>query len=150
MKRIVPDATRCAGCRACEVFCSDIHENVVSPKLSRITIINPGALEEKPMPIVCRQCQEPKCAEVCPTDALYYDLKAQIVVFNKEECISCGNCAEACPFGAILLHPETGMPLKCDLCGGNPVCVKHCTALALSLEEIPDEILIKRKRFLIK
>lgn len=150
MRRIVVDATKCAGCRVCEVICADMHENVVSPKLSRITIINPGVLEEKPVPVVCRQCQEAKCAQNCPTEALYYDEKAKMVAFNKEKCVACGNCAEACPYGAILLHPETGMPLKCDLCGGNPACVKHCTAQALSIEESPDEILIKRKRYLTK
>ncbi|QNB46336.1 4Fe-4S dicluster domain-containing protein [Thermanaerosceptrum fracticalcis] len=150
MKRIIVDATKCAGCRACEVFCSDSHENVVNPGLSRITIINPGTLEEKPIPVVCRQCQEPACGAACPADALKYDPEAQMVVFIKENCVACGNCADACSYGAITLHPETGMPIKCNLCGGDPTCVKHCTAKALTYEEIPDEVLIKKKRFLQK
>ncbi len=33
---------------------------------------------------------------------------------------------EACPFGAITLHPERNVAIKCDLCGGNPQCVSFC------------------------
>jgi len=149
MKRIIVDETKCAGCRACETFCSYNHENVVNPKLSRITIVNPGVLEEKPKAIVCRQCENPKCAEACPVDALEFNNEKQMVSFDEEKCIKCGACARACPYGAIVIHFEKGIPLKCDLCGGDPTCLKHCTAGAIKFEEIPDEIEVKRKRFKI-
>ncbi|MCS7131978.1 MAG: hypothetical protein NZ934_04555, partial [Hadesarchaea archaeon] len=42
---------------------------------------------------------------------------------------------EACPFGAIALHPSKGVAIKCDLCGGDPACVKQCMPGALKLIE---------------
>jgi Fe-S-cluster-containing dehydrogenase component len=32
----------------------------------------------------------------------------------------------ACPYGAIFADPKTGAITKCDLCGGDPMCVKVC------------------------
>jgi Fe-S-cluster-containing dehydrogenase component len=39
---------------------------------------------------------------------------------------------DACPFGVVVLHPETGLPLICDLCGGEPACVVRCATGAIS------------------
>jgi Fe-S-cluster-containing dehydrogenase component len=30
-----------------------------------------------------------------------------------------------------VLHPETGLALICDLCGGDPACVKRCATRAI-------------------
>jgi Fe-S-cluster-containing hydrogenase component 2 len=30
------------------------------------------------------------------------------------------------------LHPETGLVLICDLCGGDPACVKRCATTAIA------------------
>jgi hypothetical protein len=35
-------------------------------------------------------------------------------------------CAEACPAQYIRGNADTGQPLICDLCGGDPQCVKAC------------------------
>jgi hypothetical protein len=35
-------------------------------------------------------------------------------------------CQEACPAKYIRGNPDTGQPLICDLCGGEPSCVKAC------------------------
>jgi ferredoxin len=32
----------------------------------------------------------------------------------------------------VVLHPETGLPLICDLCDGDPACVKRCPTGAIS------------------
>jgi Fe-S-cluster-containing hydrogenase component 2 len=34
-----------------------------------------------------------------------------------------------------VLHPETGMALICDLCGGDPACVKRCATGAIVYAE---------------
>jgi Fe-S-cluster-containing hydrogenase component 2 len=37
----------------------------------------------------------------------------------------------SCPFGAIFLHGDISVPFKCNLCGGDPQCVKSCPKKAL-------------------
>lgn len=81
------------------------------------------------MPIVCRQCKDPKCKESCPMDAIY--ISSGIVNIDEEKCISCQQCAIACPFGAIFVHPDVTTPFKCNLCQGDPQCVKECPKQAL-------------------
>jgi Fe-S-cluster-containing hydrogenase component 2 len=35
-------------------------------------------------------------------------------------------CVPACPFDTVFVAPS-GEVLKCDLCGGDPACVKACS-----------------------
>ncbi len=60
-----------------------------------------------------------------------------VVTVAEELCDGCGACAEACRFDAINLHD--GIPLICDLCGGEPACVAVCPTGALSFEETEEE-----------
>ena len=34
---------------------------------------------------------------------------------------------EACPFAVIDWHPTKNIPLVCDVCDGDPECVKYCS-----------------------
>ena len=40
-------------------------------------------------------------------------------------------CLLACPLGDIHFDREAGVAGKCDLCGGDPACVRFCTSGAL-------------------
>jgi carbon-monoxide dehydrogenase iron sulfur subunit len=40
-------------------------------------------------------------------------------------------CLLACPMGNIHFDGELGVSRKCDLCGGDPNCVRFCTSGAL-------------------
>jgi Fe-S-cluster-containing hydrogenase component 2 len=94
------------------------------------------------MPIVCSQCKIPVCADACPVEAL--KRTDGVVHLNKEECISCMKCVDACPFGAIYAHNDVDHPIKCDLCGGNPECVSACPKMAIRF--IPEQSMGESRR----
>ncbi|MBI4594972.1 MAG: 4Fe-4S dicluster domain-containing protein [Candidatus Tectomicrobia bacterium] len=114
----------CIGCQECELVCSLTKTGIFNPKLARIKVVfsEGGAT----YPIICRHCQKPACKEACPVDALSHNLETGAVVLDEKKCIGCRACVEACPFGAIQVGPNNEI-LKCDLCGGNPVCVQFCS-----------------------
>jgi len=61
---------------------------------------------------------------------MYVDTKTGARVIDEEKCIGCRRCVEACPFSEsmIVYNPEKNVCEKCDLCGGDPECVKQCPA----------------------
>ena len=54
---------------------------------------------------------------------------------HTSDCIGCSECVAACPFGMANLHPQTGLALICDLCHGDPACVKRCATRAIVYAE---------------
>lgn len=134
MEKIVVDSKQCSGCRICEAVCSarQIDFQGFNRKQACIRVIFAGELEDDIRPVLCKQCKKPQCAKNCPTGSLIYeDGKVRL---NKQTCIGCGVCAQDCPFGAIVLHPNAQEPYKCDLCAGEedgPLCVQFCVTGAL-------------------
>jgi Fe-S-cluster-containing dehydrogenase component len=59
-------------------------------------------------------------------EALSIDDETGAVLVDDEKCISCGECIEKCPGEIPFLHPSNKKAVICDLCGGNPECVKVC------------------------
>ena len=135
-KVLVVDAVRCDGCRACELACSTVKEGEANLHKSRIRPVRFPDLSFN-YPLVCQQCETPLCAAPCPTAALPKDPETGIVQLIKERCVGCKMCLLACPFGAISL--VNGFPAKCDLCGGDPACVRLCEPKALALGS-PDDL----------
>lgn len=121
----------CQGCRACESLCSLYHFGVVNPNATGIKISEQKELG-KFKQIVCQQCIDMPCAEVCPEDAITRDSYSGAVVIN-DNCIGCGKCKEACPISAINIAELEGnkKAVKCDLCGGLPQCVSICPRQAI-------------------
>ncbi len=126
----------CAGCMICNLICSSMHQGVFSKSLSGIHIVqdrfNMNFTAE-----ICRQCVAPSCMAACLVEgAMYVDENTGARCIDQEKCIGCGDCAEACPFNdeghIIKYNPETNKYFKCDLCLGDPLCVKHCPRGALS------------------
>lgn len=128
--RLLVDRRVCSGCRSCELACSLRHEGAFVPSLSRVWVRKdePAGVDE---PVVCRQCGVARCVQVCPCGALSRDPRTGAVLVDAGLCVRCGDCARACPFGAIRIHPDTALPLICDLCEGDPACVARCVTGAL-------------------
>lgn len=114
----------CSGCRICEIVCSLARTGTVNRYRARLKVVrHPDGTF---FPVICRHCKAPPCLEACPVPgAMYVDNQTGAVVVAEDKCIVCLACVDACPFGAIQVSPEKEL-LKCDLCGGKPVCVKYC------------------------
>jgi Fe-S-cluster-containing dehydrogenase component len=64
--------------------------------------------------------------KACSRKALKQDEVTGVIKINEDKCTGCGWCVNACDFGAISLPPEKGVVMICDLCGGDPECIKYC------------------------
>ncbi|MBA7639794.1 Ion-translocating oxidoreductase complex subunit B [subsurface metagenome] len=142
LKKLTVIPEQCSGCRICELVCAIKHFGVNNPKKSAIRVLTTYPHPVMRMPIVCSQCKVLTCAQVCPVDALRRS--NGVVQLDKENCISCYKCVDACPFGAIYVHEDYDLPIICDMCGGDPECVKKCPTGALRL--IPESTLGEFKR----
>ena len=155
---IFPDPQLCIGCLTCEVICSQEHRRAGLSDVPRIRIFNDP--EVKVSPVIqeaypdrgsfhqepCLQCPTAECLYVCPVDALQVEPRTGARFIREDTCVTCGRCAEACPFpisdeahatNQLTLHqrsritydPEKDTFAKCDLCfwrEGGPACVERC------------------------
>jgi len=123
---ITLDPSKCSGCSRCQVHCSFFHSGRVGRSGARIKVVK---VEETGIdfPVVCQQCRERYCTK-CPEKAIEVGSLGQVIV-SPTLCTVCGTCEIMCPIGAIEICDE--IPLVCDLCGGDPRCVKACTLDAI-------------------
>lgn len=128
----VIDSERCVGCQLCMFACNRRFGDGGLAK-SAIRVRSVGGIERGFVVIVCRACPDPPCASVCPTDALIRR-KGGGVILNASKCIGCGNCVEACPFGAVQWDVEENKPVICVHCS---YCVEFCPHGVLAMEVRP-------------
>ncbi|MDH4207673.1 MAG: 4Fe-4S dicluster domain-containing protein [Anaerolineae bacterium] len=124
----------CTGCRACQVACVARHEGLFGVYTARLRVVKdePLGLDR---PQVCRLCGRAPCLASCRKGALSRHDTTSAVILKVELCNSCSDCLKACPFGMVGLHPQSNLPLICDLCGGEPVCVLRCPTGAISYKD---------------
>jgi len=129
--RFVVNPEVCTGCRTCELACAFAHPHDGKPGRSRIYPID-GGFKELWVPVTCLQCDDAACVKSCLVDALKRNPVTGAVELNREMCVMCMACVAACPFGCALLDSGQDAVVKCDLCGGDPVCAHFCPTKALS------------------
>lgn len=143
-KVLVVDHVKCTGCRLCEMVCSVKHTGANNPSRSRIHVVK-WPLEGFELPMLCQQCEAAPCIAICPKDALSQDLILGRVALNYDLCIGCKLCVIACPFGGLGLDTVTRRVIKCDLCDGDPTCVRFCEPGALQFIPASSFSLMKKR-----
>jgi benzoyl-CoA reductase subunit BamC len=133
VKTIRIDVDKCNGCRACEVICSAFHADPKyssnNPARSRIRVIR-EPLRDIYVPVYAGENAAAECAgrDKYTIDGKEYD--------------ECAFCRAACPSREEFKEPDSGLPLKCDMCEGEekPLCVQWCLNDALIYEEREEEV----------
>ena len=125
------DPDKCVGCRVCEYVCSLEKERAFNPTLSRIRTLR--IYPNTNASIACRLCEDAPCVIACPRKALEQSKENGVILVDDDKCDGCGWCIEACDFGTITLMPDRKTVVICDLCEGEPKCVKWCPEEALEL-----------------
>jgi Fe-S-cluster-containing dehydrogenase component len=93
------------------------------------------------VPKLCNQCDNPPCVQVCPVGATFKTEEGVILV-DRDYCIGCRYCIQACPYGARYLDPRTKTADKCTFCyhritkGLLPACVEVCPTQARVFGEL--------------
>lgn len=114
----------------CEMACSLEKEGECNRTYSRIKVVKLD--EGVDVPTVCLQCEEPICEEKCSVKAIARDANGALVV-DYEKCVGCKTCIATCPLGAVWFNSGAKKIIKCDLCNGDPVCVKFCQPKAIEV-----------------
>jgi benzoyl-CoA reductase subunit BamC len=136
IKTIKVDADKCNGCRACEVICSAYHAQPKyssnNPARSRIRVIS-YPLKDIYVPVYAGQYTASEC------------MGRDRYVLDGKEYEECAFCRASCPSRDAFKEPDSGLPLKCDMCESDPplsepMCVQWCLNDALVYEEREEEI----------
>ena len=163
------DPSRCTGCYACIIACKS--ENSTLPGVSWIRIEEKEEGEFPKVsktwtPVLCMQCAEMPCEQVCPTVAITRG-EGGIVLIDPQSCVcdGAGPCLSACPYGVLQVNQENrpyfrhyltphekqdyevhiqGAVEKCDLCyhrvvaGMQPSCVQACPSKAMLFGDLDE------------
>ncbi len=144
MKFISIDLEKCVGCMNCEYACSFKQTEDFERKDSNIRV-NYYPETAISVTMTCMQCEEAFCMEVCPANAISRNEETGAVIIDQDQCAGCKMCMLACPFGNIHFNTSRLVSQKCDLCGGDPNCVKFCISGALEFVESEELFESKRK-----
>ncbi len=162
------DTSKCIGCKACQVACSEWNELRDEVGTSHGTYDNPIDLTAESWTVMkfaeyenpdsgnlewlirkdgCMHCADPGCLKACPSPGAIVKYANGIVDFNQDHCIGCGYCITGCPFDIPRISEKDKKAYKCTLCsdrvsvGLEPACVKTCPTGAIvfgSKEDMKD------------
>lgn len=166
---MVIDIQRCIGCDACTVACKQ--QNGTGPGIfwRRVVKTEVGTYPSARysfLPLLCNQCSDPACANVCPVGATE-KLPNGIISVDADKCIGCRYCMIACPYDVRQFVTDAGVEYfpgkgltpyekhmntkhqagtveKCNFCqprleqGLQPACVITCPVTAMTFGDIDD------------
>lgn len=143
----------CVGCLTCVLACAAEHSQAkdifwaMLEKPSPITRISVEAADGKPIPLLCRHCEDAPCVEACMSGSMQRDPNTQVVTNQEDRCIGCWMCLMACPYGVIFPGAKKKVAFKCDLCPGReaPACVDSCPMEALEYKPVEEFIQTRRR-----
>jgi benzoyl-CoA reductase subunit BamC len=136
IKNIKVDTKKCVGCRACEMACSAFHAvpkySSVNSGRSRIMVLI-DEVRDMFEPIRAGEYTEAECNA------------RNTYIIDGKEYNECTFCPASCPSRDAFRDPDSGLPLKCDMCEDEPrqevpLCVKWCRNEALIYEEREEEV----------
>ncbi|MCA9713391.1 MAG: polysulfide reductase NrfD [Myxococcales bacterium] len=142
----VIDNTSCIGCHACSTACKSENEVPLGVNRTWVKYTEVGTYPDVKRHFQvtrCNHCSNPPCVRICPTGAMY-QRDDGIVEFNKDACIGCKACMQACPYDAIYIDPETSTAAKCHYCshrvevGLEPSCAVVCPTHAIIAGDLDD------------
>ena len=151
------DTTKCIGCKACQVACSEWNELRDDVGHNLGTYDNPHDLSAETWTLMrftehentagnlewlirkdgCMHCADPGCLKACPSPGAIIKHANGIVDFDQDHCIGCGYCITGCPFDIPRISQKDHKAYKCTLCsdrvavGLEPACVKTCPTGAI-------------------
>jgi carbon-monoxide dehydrogenase iron sulfur subunit len=124
----------CTGCHLCELACSSNHFGEFAPTRARIrATVRPQTGDARVM--ACFSCPDAPCIAACPEQAISRAGPRQVLAIDPQKCDGCQVCIPACPYGAMYFDQQTSYALACDMCGGDPQCVKYCYPEAVVVAE---------------
>lgn len=131
VKEIKVDIDLCTGCCACEMACSAYHAkprySSINPSLSRIRVVS-HQLNDEYVPIRAGDYTSTECNG------------RHVYKINGKDYSECSFCRSSCPSRDYFFEPDSGLPLKCDMCESvpaldEPLCVSVCHTDALTYVE---------------
>ena len=140
------DHRKCIGCHACTVACKTEHEVPLGSFRTWVKYVERGSFPNTRRfftVLRCNHCTDAPCVPICPTVALF-KRNDGIVDFDKDRCIGCKSCMQACPYDAIYIDPNTNTAAKCNFCahrvevGLEPACVIVCPERAIIAGDVDD------------
>ncbi len=135
MRFITMDVSKCVVCRNCEYACAFRQAGDFDRENSNIRVEYYDDVKIC-FPMTCLHCDDTWCLEVCPAAAIHRNKTTGAVEINSERCVGCKMCVLSCPFGNIYFDQEHQVSRKCDMCQGEPNCVKFCISGALQYTTI--------------
>ncbi len=131
VKQVKVDVDKCTGCRSCEMACSAFHAvpkySSLNPARARIRVFV-DELRDLYIPIRAGDFTQAEC------------MGRTTYTIEGKEYEECAFCRASCPSRDYFKDPDTGLPIKCDMCEADPplsepMCVQACKFDALTYEE---------------